>query len=40
MVIPKDLLGLRFTGKPYVPLALYGSGTAGLLGRILPLLLG
>ena len=26
MVIPKDLLVLRFTGKPYVPLALYGAG--------------
>ena len=26
IIIPKDLLVLRFTGKPYVPLALYGAG--------------
>ena len=26
MVNPKDLLVLRFTGKLYVPLALYGAG--------------
>ena len=25
-LIPKDLLVLRFIGKPYVPLALYGAG--------------
>ena len=26
LVTPKDLLVLRFTGKPYVPLALYDVG--------------
>ena len=40
MVTPKDLLDSDSQEMPYVPLALYGYGTAGLLGRILPLLLG
>ena len=40
LVIPKDLLVLRFTGKPYVPLALYGVGRSDYFVGYLPLLLG
>ena len=38
--IPKDLLVLRLTRNPLHPTRPIWCGTVGLLGRILPLLLG
>ena len=38
--MPKDLLVLRLTGNPLHPTRPIWCGTVGLLGRVVPLLLG